>query len=181
MAKSLQDQLLGLGVVDKKKANQVKKQKRQQTKQKVKQGIDHQAEEQARLQLARQQKAEKDRALNQQKQQLAEQKAIQAQIDQIITLNSIEYAGDVAFSYVVATKIRHIYITDKIQQQLSQGRLVIVSASAEQIAIIGHAAADKIQQRDADRILFYQQAQNNEVIDDDDPYADFAIPDDLMW
>ena len=46
--------------VDKKKANQVKKQKRQQNKQKVKQGVDANAEEQAHLQQARQQKADKD-------------------------------------------------------------------------------------------------------------------------
>ena len=109
MAKSLQDQLLGLGVVDKKKANQVKKHKRQQTKQKVKQGVDHQAEEQARLQLARQQKAEKDRALNQQKQQQHKQKAIQAQIDQIISLNSI-LACSKSFSFIFFLAISNLIL-----------------------------------------------------------------------
>ncbi|MBD4641712.1 DUF2058 family protein, partial [Xanthomonas citri pv. citri] len=40
--------------------------------------------------------------------------------------------------------------------------------------------ADKIAQRDADSIVL-NSALSQEEQDEDDPYADFKIPDDLMW
>ena len=76
-------------------------------------------------------------------------------------------------------KVRQLYVSAEIQQQLSDGRLAIVSISDEQVAIIGHAAAEKIQQRDAKRVLSYQQP--SDTLQEDDPYAEFQIPDDLMW
>ncbi|WP_210450506.1 DUF2058 family protein, partial [Pantoea ananatis] len=40
--------------------------------------------------------------------------------------------------------------------------------------------ADKIAQRDAESIVL-NSALSQEEQDEDDPYADFKIPDDLMW
>jgi uncharacterized protein YaiL (DUF2058 family) len=39
--------------------------------------------------------------------------------------------------------------------------------------------ADKIKQRD-ESVVLSQQAVNTDI-DEDDPYADYQIPDDLMW
>ncbi|MEG7486685.1 DUF2058 family protein, partial [Enterobacter hormaechei] len=47
-------------------------------------------------------------------------------------------------------------------------------------AIIPAVVADKIAQRDADSIVL-NSALSQEEQDEDDPYADFKIPDDLMW
>lgn len=46
--------------------------------------------------------------------------------------------------------------------------------------IIPASVADKITQRDADSIVL-NNALSQEEQDEDDPYADFKIPDDLMW
>lgn len=47
-------------------------------------------------------------------------------------------------------------------------------------AIIPAVVADKIAQRDADSIVL-NSALSQEEQDEDDPCADFKIPDDLMW
>ena len=47
-------------------------------------------------------------------------------------------------------------------------------------AIIPASVADKIAQRDESSIVL-NNALSQEAQDEDDPYADFKIPDDLMW
>ena len=47
-------------------------------------------------------------------------------------------------------------------------------------AIIPAVVADKIAQRDESYIVL-NSALSEDVQDEDDPYADFKIPDDLMW
>lgn len=46
--------------------------------------------------------------------------------------------------------------------------------------IIPASVADKIAQRDASSIVLHS-ALSAEEQDEDDPYADFKVPDDLMW
>ena len=76
--------------------------------------------------------------------------------------------------------------TDKTtQSQLIGGRLAIARLSADNngentYAIIPASVADKIAQRDANSIVL-NSALSQEEQDEDDPYADFKVPDDLMW
>ena len=53
-------------------------------------------------------------------------------------------------------------------------------ALASQSARITASVADKIAQRDASSIVLHS-ALSAEEQDEDDPYADFKVPDDLMW
>lgn len=75
---------------------------------------------------------------------------------------------------------------DKLTQtQLINGRLAIVRLVIDnsgecEYAIIPASVADKIAQRDADSIVV-NSALSQEAQDEDDPYADFKVPDDLMW
>lgn len=71
------------------------------------------------------------------------------------------------------------------QSQLIKGRLAIARLTAEsgndsEYAIIPAVVADKIAQRDASYIVLNCEL-SREAKDEDDPYADFVIPDDLMW
>ncbi|WP_145600468.1 DUF2058 family protein, partial [Yersinia frederiksenii] len=47
-------------------------------------------------------------------------------------------------------------------------------------AIIPASVADKIAQRDANSIVLNSALSQKEQ-DEEDPYADFKVPDDLMW
>ncbi|KNB26506.1 hypothetical protein ACH54_22310, partial [Salmonella enterica subsp. enterica serovar Infantis] len=70
--------------------------------------------------------------------------------------------------------------TQLINGRLAIARLVINNSGECEYAIIPASVADKIAQRDADSIIV-NSALSQEEQDEDDPYADFKVPDDLMW
>ena len=81
--------------------------------------------------------------------------------------------------------IKKIAVDKPTQTQLINGRLAIArlatnAAGESEYAIIPAVVAEKIAQRDATSIVLHS-ALSQEVQDEDDPYADFKIPDDLMW
>lgn len=180
MAKSLADQLLGAGLVDQKKAKQVKQEKRKQTRQQHK-GQVGADDTQARLERQRAEKAERDRQLNQQRQQAEQAKAMRAQVRQMLQQSRIHAAGDVRFSFTDPTvnKIKQLYVTEQIQNQLARGKLAIC-ADGDGYVVVPKNVADKIAERFAAAVIFLADNQANQP-EDDDPYKDFPIPDDLMW
>lgn len=175
---SLQEQLLQAGMVDPKKAKQLNKEKRKAAKQPKGQVKVDESKEAAALAL--QQKAERDRELNRQRQAEADKKAIRAQIVQLITLNRIDRKrGEVSYQFTDGKKIKKLYVTDELQAQLSRGQIAI-ARSGEGYELVPAAIAEKIAQRDAGFVVLHHQ-KSLEVVEEDDPYADYQIPDDLMW
>ena len=194
MAGSLQDQLLNMGLSNKKKAKQIDIAKRKQAKKsrKNKTEMVNKAKELADKALA--EEKERSRLLNIEKNQQAEQKALAAQIKQLISLNRIENKKgkkgekderEVTYNFTDAGKIKHLYITTALQTGLSLGQLAIVKQD-KNYALVPFAIAEKIQERDKACVIQIKQkstqkAQHKETQEDDDPYADYQIPDDLMW
>lgn len=181
-AKSLQEQLMKAGLVDKKKANKLKAEKLQH-KQKVKKGkavAEDTSERQLELQRQRDEKAARDRELNKQREEEAQKKAVQAQIRQLIEANRLPREdGELAYNFKDQKIIKKLYVSDKMHVELTKGRLAIVKLD-EQYELVPERVADKIRQRDESYILVCNDRQEPEM-DEDDPYADFKIPDDLMW
>ena len=176
---SLQDQLLKAGIVDQKKAKQVKQEQRKQKKQQPKgrPQVDE-AQEQARRSLA--QKAERDREINRQRQAEAEKKAIAAQIVQLIEMNRVSrQGGELPYQFADGKAIKKIHVSKQLQDQLSRGQLAIARLG-ERYELVPAAVAEKICQRDADAVVLHNRGQDTPA-DEDDPYADYQIPDDLMW
>ncbi len=179
MAKSLQDQLLKSGLVDKKKAKQVKQEKRKQAKQQPK-GQMNIDESKRRAQQALAEKTESDRKGNLQRQQIAEHKAIQAQIKQLIDVNRIDRQnGEIGYQFSDQKKIKKIFVTESQQEQLARGQIAIVNL-ANGYELVPTIIAKKIQERDESVVVFLNQTRQQNI-DEDDPYADYQIPDDLMW
>ena len=176
---SLQDQLLRTGLIDEKKASKIKKTKHKQTKQKQKNKIETVDEAKLAAQQAQARKVERDRQLNQQHKAEAERKAIAAQIRQLIEMNRQQMnQGDIAYSFTDGTLVKRIHVTESQHKQLSNGRLCIIKLD-EQYELIPSLVAEKMLQRDeATQIL---SNQPTEAPEEDDPYADFQVPDDLMW
>ncbi len=170
------------GLVNKKKANKLKAEKLQH-KQKVKNGK-AKAEDvglrQEELKRQKEEKAEKDRLLNQQKEEAAFKKAVQAQIRQMIEVNRIpKEEGDIAYHFKDDKKVKQLYISQEMHNQLSNGLLAIVKLD-DAYELVAEPVAAKISQRDESYILVCNDRQED-IEDEDDPYADFKIPDDLMW
>jgi len=176
---SLQDQLLKAGIVNKKKAKKIKLAKHSQAKKQPK--GHHQIDEnklQAEKALA--ERIAKDKAMNKEKQALAEQKAIQAQIIQLIKSNAIDNQnGEISYQFTDGKVIAKIYVTDQLQKQLSKG-IIAIAKLGEAYEMVPAIVAEKISQRDSNIILVLNDNITTEM-DEDDPYADFQIPDDLMW
>lgn len=180
---SLQDQLLKAGLVDEKKAKRAGKEKRKQAK-----AARHSGEElvdAAKVQAdqARKNKLTRDKALNAEREASAQKKAIAAQIQQLITLNKVKRDGDVAYNFADGKKIKKIYVSNELQKQLSFGHLAIVR-DGDSYQLVPTGVAQKIAQRDESIIvaLVDREAERKaEVEAEDDPYAEFQVPDDLMW
>ena len=176
---TLQDQLLKAGLVSNKQAKQVKKEKTKKAKVQRKSAQPEVNEVQEQARLAKAEKVEKDRLLNAEKNAQAEKVAVAAQIKQLIKLNKIARDGEVAFNFTDASKIKKIYVNDKLQQELSRGQLSIVRLG-DAYEVVPSAVAEKIAVRD-EAVIVYKADRVKGTEGDNDPYADYQIPDDLMW
>ena len=175
---TLQEQMLKAGLVSSKKMAKVQ---RTAKKSRV------QARE-AREAVEENKKAqvERDKQLSEQQKQAALSKEYKAQIKQLIEMNKITISrGDIGYNFTDNNLIKKVYVDKVTQSQLIKGRLAIARLAAEsssesEYAIIPAVVADKIAQRDASYIVLNCEL-SQEAKDEDDPYADFVIPDDLMW
>ena len=172
-----QAQLLKAGLVDNKKAKKLNK----QTQHEHRTGQSNEAELKANIEKNKLDKLEKDQALNQEKQRLLEEKALKAAIIQMISQHKIkEFEGDIAYQFIDDNKVKKVYISQTIYNALVSGSLVIAK-DQESYAYLPKALADKINQK-MEGFILVNHAQNNEqTTDEEDPYAAYVIPDDLMW
>ncbi len=167
------------GLADEKKANAIKKEKHKQRKQQPK-GTVQPNETQIRAQQSRAEKADRDRKLNLERQQAAERKAVQAQIRQLVQTNRLDRrGGETAYQFVHDKKIKKIYVDETMLDQLSRGRLAVVYIN-EAYELVAEGVARKIMDRDPTAVLVLHERQKDDEATDD-PYADYEIPDDLMW
>ena len=179
MGNSLQDQMLKAGLVDQKKVNRQKKAKQQKEKQQRHAKQKSVDESKLRAQQVMQQNAERDRELNRQRQEAANQKAIAAQIRQLVELNAISSEeGEMVYNFTDDNKVQRIHVTDVMHGQLSRGQLAVVKIDGK-YQLVPAGVADKIAQRDETMVIVCNQS--DEAEDPDDPYAEFKVPDDLMW
>ncbi len=182
MPNSLQDQLKKSGLVDNKKAKELERAKKKQEK--LARKTKHSSVDEAKLALdkAKAEKVARDRQLNLEKNQQAEQRALAAQIKQLIEMNIVRKEGDQKFNFSDANVIKHMYVSQAQIDQLSRGSLAIVaqkSGKDHSYVLVPMGVVLKIEQRDPKAVVF--KAQENTISDEDDPYADFQIPDDLTW
>ena len=175
---TLQEQMLKAGLVSSKKVAKVQ---RTAKKSRVQAREAREAvEENKKAQL------ERDKQLSEQQKQAVLAKEFKAQVKQLIEMNRITVSrGNITFNFTDGNLIKKIEVDKQTQAQLINGRLAIarlvINASGDcEYAIIPAVVADKIAQRDADSIVL-NSALSQEEQDEDDPYADFKIPDDLMW
>ena len=175
---TLQEQMLKAGLVSSKKVAKVQ---RTAKKSRV------QARE-AREAVEENKKAqvERDKLLSEQQKQAVLSKEYKAQVKQLIEMNRVMPGrGDISFNFTDGSIIKKITVDKLTQTQLINGRLAIARLATQsngdsEYAIIPAVVAEKIAQRDASSIVLHS-AISQEVQDEDDPYADFKIPDDLMW
>jgi uncharacterized protein YaiL (DUF2058 family) len=183
MAGSLQDQLLGIGVIDKKKAKKSQHQKKKANnlaRKAVKSGRKTESQhDKQKLQQAQREKQQRDLELNKQRDAQQAQKALLAEVRDIVQQHSVSVAddADVAYNFTQNNKVKRLYVTAELRKQLTLGQLAIVVLGEKSI-LVPDKIAEKIENRLPEMVV---RVQSDEVSDENDPYADYQIPDDLMW
>lgn len=178
MAKNaLQAQLLKAGLVDAKKTKKINQQQQHAAK-----TGQHEDEVKNALAQAQAEKLARDQALNRERQMLLEQKTQAANIRQMLSQHQIkDTAGDVAYQFIDEGKIKKIYVTQEIYNQIVLGRIAI-SKLEENYPLLPRLLADKIAERAPEVIIIRnEKSVASQTTDEEDPYAAYVIPDDLMW
>ena len=179
MGNSLGDQFLKAGLVNKARLSEAQKSKNRQQRLKQKQKIDAVDEATVAARQAATDKVERDRELNRLQKEAAGRKAVMAQVCQLIELNRVPRGdGEVGFNFQDGTAIRKIFVTTEVHDRLVRGLLAIVRY-ADGYEVIPSAVAEKIMLRDESCIVSNIVTQRESR--DDDFYADYKVPDDLMW
>lgn len=176
---SLADQLMKAGLVDKKKATKVQQDKSKQKKDDRRSGTQTVDEVALAAQEKQRQQAERARELNAQRDAVAAQKAVMAQIVQLVQINRQNKGkGDIAYNYTHGSKVERMYVSAAVRDHLVAGRLAIIcmEPTAE---LVPRVIAEKIAERNA--ALVVQVKKTDDAPDVDDPYSDYKIPDDFDW
>ena len=176
---SLQDQLLKAGLVSKDKATKTKSAKRKQAKINRKHKIETIDEAKVAAEKSMLKQVERDRLLNQEKNAKAEEIAILAQIKQLIEVNQQSTGKpQITFNFSDHGKIKKLELSNEIHKHLTNGLLVIARLN-NSYSLVPKVVAEKILQRSDEHIV--PLSLEIEPVVEDDPYADYQIPDDLMW
>jgi uncharacterized protein YaiL (DUF2058 family) len=179
---SLQEQLLKSGLVSSAQAKSAKsdKHKQQQLQRKNNVVVNDEAKELA--QKARAEQLAKDQELNQQRLQQEQKKQLLAQIKQLIEQNKQPRDDEdgVAYRFNDDNKVKTLYVSETTRTQLINGKLAIVK-SGKSYEVVSAEVAEKISERDENCVLVHNETATHKMKQADDPYAAYAVPDDLMW
>lgn len=205
---SLRDQLLKVGLVTEKQANQAAQQEQQRQfrhrppkpKDPPRPSPSRQAAipaapvitrpqtpAQSAATLAAQQaqaaKVARDQELNRKREEKAKRRARLAEIEQIIEQNRVpRLETEDYYSFIDGKKIRRMSVNPERRGQLTSGVLAIVRYKGH-YAVVPKAIADRIRERDENMVVPFVRPKDTGAPEAtaEDPYKDFVVPDDLMW
>jgi uncharacterized protein YaiL (DUF2058 family) len=178
----LQEQLLKAGLAKKSKVTEAAREQ-----QKARQAKEATESDQIRREAerARELKAEKDRALEAERKAKARAAELAAQARQIIQDKKLPRSGESEYRFNADGAIRTILIDDDQRRKLAVGTIVI-ARQGDRYELLPRAAGDKVRERDAGLIVLdHGQASGaapaESSSEDDAYYAQFKVPDDLVW
>lgn len=180
MRNLLQEQLLKAGLAKKAKVDAAAREQLKQRQGKVPAQVDAGQVDARALQAER---AERDRALAAERNAQAHAAELRAQVKQIVQANAVKHEGDIAYGFQDGSAIRRLMIDASQRALLAKGALV-VARQGDGYALLPRAAADKVLARDPSMIVLdHGQVSTtaDAVSDDDIHYAQFKVPDDLIW
>jgi uncharacterized protein len=181
MSNPFQDQLLKAGLVTKQQVLKANSDKNKQVKQqRAPKGTTAMTDTALKAQQIADEKARQARDLNKQKEEQARQKAAAAEIRQLIISHQIKRDADcdLVYNFQHENKVKNIYINAEMKQQIIKG-LIGIACLEGRYELVPKSIAEKIKQRNEKYIVLF--TDEPQATDASDPYADYKIPDDLMW
>ena len=182
MSISLKDQLIAAGLVTKKQAHAAR-QKQPRGKQGQVQKNQQKSQREQELAALDAHKRERDKELNAQRET---QKKAREQADwvrQLLAAHGLKKQppgdDDAAFHFSMGASVEHLYLGQQQRAQLGSGQLGIVSFDGKYHLLPLETARllhEKIPQR-----CWLPAEKVAKASAEDDPYAKFEVPDDLIW
>jgi len=113
------------------------------------------------------------------RQPTAEEKA--DQLRQIMRANRIDraYAG-VPYRFTEGARVREIAVTGTQQGRIARGELAVVS-DGERCELVPAKVARRVRSIAPEAVLVLNSGDERGKDTDEDPYAAYRVPDDLMW
>ena len=178
---SLRDQLLNTGLVSKQKAKAAQTEKRRKAKQKKKKGTVEVSELSESIMEQKTKQQESDLLKNKQAQAELELRSQHGKLIQMIAQHCEKnYQGGIDYHFTYDKKVKRIAVNEEIQRGLINGNLAICVLN-EEFYLINKEAAEKLVAIDESVLVtLYDQSSIIDAVEDD-PYAEFAVPDDLVW
>jgi uncharacterized protein len=179
MRNPLQEQLLKAGLAKKGKVDQIAREQAKQRQGKAPAAEPTDKVDAQRLQAER---AERDRALAAERNAQAHARELAAQVRQIVEANKVKREGEISYRFTDGEKIHSVLVNEALKTQLAKGSLVVVR-SGDGYELLPRAAAEKVRERDATAIVLDhgQPTEAEPQSEDDAYYAQFKVPDDLVW
>ena len=179
MSKSLQDQLLSLGVADKKKVKKAKHSQRVEKKVKAEKGPSVQESLEQTQQAARDAKRARDQALAKEREAKRAQAERLAQVRDLVKAHAIERGPEsdwVDYRFPYGKKIRPMPVVASVRDQLARGQVGLVEVDGA-IHMVPRETLERCLDRMDGQTLFTHIAAAEA-----DDYGDYPpIPDDLDW
>ncbi|GAB4356209.1 MAG: DUF2058 domain-containing protein [Immundisolibacter sp.] len=176
MANSLQAQLLKAGLVSAEQVERAQRRKRADAKR----GPAPRPAAASPQQRERERRAERERVRNEALQARRARKERAAQIRQMIKDQRLDRrGGESAYQFLDGRLIRKLPMHEAQRLQVVRGSLAVVRYG-QGFELVPQATAHKIAARDPDCVVVLN-TQADAAPAADDPYADFPVPDDLMW
>lgn len=113
------------------------------------------------------------------RQPTAEEKA--DRLRQMIRANRIDRSyASVPYRFTQGSRIREIAVTGTQQGRIARGELAVVS-DGERNELVPEKVARQVRGIDPAAVLVLNTGESRGDDADDDPYADYRVPNDLMW
>ena len=193
MKNALQEQLLKAGLATEEQLRQARRGKRRPPAQKAKRKgrgapprargerppRDDGAPDLAAAWAARRKLEAEER--RQAKEAAARRKANRRKVRELIQSHALnDPAADLPYQFQVGATIKRLYVTAEQRRQLLAGELAITFLDGRR-CLIPAAVAEHIRALDPDKIVIRHEPAPEPPPAEDDPYAGYEVPDDLIW
>lgn len=112
--------------------------------------------------------------------ELKKQKELRVEVKKRLRSYKInDKAGEIAYNYTINNRIKRFFVTEEQQKQLIEGALAIANWNGISY-LIPFVAIEELRSLYPKINICVSTTDKNEM-DKNDPYAEYAIPDDLKW
>ena len=181
---SLRDQLLAAGLGTKKQAKEATQAKRPPSRHQPAQPISPEKQAANKALAA---KNARDQELNRRQQEKAAAKARRSEVKQLIEKHRLpRVESEEFFNFADGNRLARLPVTPAMREQLMKGIVLIVRYEGH-YAVVPQETAARIRERDEYAVVTLTPEASSKTQspppagDQDDPYKNFVVPDDLIW